>query len=115
MNLLHTQTNTKLLPSLNELQQGIEVSNVWFIEFVQNVKSEQLFEVRHFQFIDQKMGSLSVEEILFHMINHGTYHGWNIVHVLHHANVEYPADIYTVFIHQLESERRGGEVWNRFR
>ena len=105
---LHTQTNTKLLPSLNELQRRIEVSNQWFIEFVQNIRSEQLLDVLHFQFIDQKMGSLSVEEILFHMINHGTYHRGNIAHALHHANIELPADTYTVFIHQLEPERRVG-------
>ena len=103
---LHTQTNTKLLPSLNELQRRIEVSNQWFIEFVQNIRSEQLLQVLHFQFVDQKMGSLSIEEILFHMINHGTYHRGNIAHALHHANVEHPADTFTVFIHQLEPERR---------
>ena len=89
---LHTQTNTKLLPSLSDLQQRIEVSNEWFIEFVQNIRSERLLEIRHFQFIDQKMGSLSVEEIFFHMINHGTYHRGNIAHALHHAHVEHPAD-----------------------
>ena len=82
---LHTRTNTKLLPSLSELQQRIEASNQWFIEFLQNIHSEQLLDVLHFQFIDQKMGSLSIEEILFHMINHGTYHRGNIAHALHHA------------------------------
>lgn len=41
------------------------------------------------------------------MINHGTYHRGNIAHALHHANVEHPADTYTVFIHQLEPECRG--------
>ena len=103
---LHTQTNTKLLPSLNELQRRIEVSNQWFIEFVQNIRSEQLLQVLHFQFVDQKMGSLSIEEILFHMINHRTYYRGNIAHALHHAKVVHPADTYTIFIHQYELERR---------
>lgn len=103
---LHTQTNTKLLPSLSELQQRIELSNQWFIEFVKNIQLNQLAEIINFQFIDQKMGSLSVEEILFHMINHGTYHRGNIAHALHHAKVVHPADTYTFFIHQYEPERR---------
>ena len=105
---LHTQTNTEFLPSLDELKQRIDKSHLWFIEFVQNIQSDQLAVIIHFQFIDKKTGSLSIEEILFHLINHGTYHRGNIAHALHHAQVVHPADTYTVFIHQNEPERRVG-------
>lgn len=105
---LHTQTNTDVLPALDELQQRIECSHVWFIGFVKQIKSNQLAEIIHFQFIDKKTGSLSIEEIFFHIINHGTYHRGNIAHALHHAQVTHPADTYTVFIHQHEPERRAG-------
>lgn len=54
------------------------------------------------------MGILSAEEILFHMINHGTYHRDNFIHALHHAKVVHPTDTYTVFIDQYEPERRLG-------
>lgn len=103
---LHTQTNTEVLPAFDELQQRIEHSHVWWIEFVENIQSDQIAEIIHFQFIDKKTGSLSIEEILFHIINHGTYHRGNIAHALHHAQVTHPADTYTVFIHQHEPERR---------
>ncbi len=105
---LHTQTNTDVLPAFEVLQQRIEASDEWFTNFVQHIQVEQLSDVIHFQFIDQKMGCLSVEEILFHIINHGTYHRGNIAHALHHAKVIHPADTYTVFIHQFEPERREG-------
>ncbi|ATZ64733.1 DinB family protein [Acinetobacter bereziniae] len=105
---LHTQTNTEVLPTFDELQQRIEHSHAWWIEFVENIQSDQLAEIVHFQFIDKKTGSLSIEEILFHIINHGTYHRGNIAHALHHAQVIHPADTYTVFIHQHEPERRAG-------
>ncbi|WP_151714147.1 DinB family protein [Acinetobacter bereziniae] len=105
---LHTQTNTEVLPAFDELQQRIEHSHAWWIEFVENIQSVQLAEIVHFQFIDKKTGSLSIEEILFHIINHGTYHRGNIAHALHHAQVTHPADTYTVFIHQHEPERRAG-------
>ncbi|WP_151805863.1 DinB family protein [Acinetobacter bereziniae] len=104
--VLHTQTNTEVLPTFDELQQRIEHSHAWWIEFVENIQSDQLAEIVHFQFIDKKTGSLSIEEILFHIINHGTYHRGNIAHALHHAQVTHPADTYTVFIHQHEPERR---------
>lgn len=103
---LHSQTNTEFLPSLDELKHRIDESHLWFIEFLQNIQSDQLAEIINFQFIDKKTGSLSIEEILFHIINHGTYHRGNIAHALHHAEVVHPADTYTVFIHQNEPERR---------
>ena len=103
---LHTQTNTEVLPAFDELQQRIEHSHAWWIEFVENIQSDQIAEIIHLQFIDKKTGSLSIEEILFHIINHGTYHRGNIAHALHHAQVTHPADTYTVFIHQHEPERR---------
>jgi uncharacterized damage-inducible protein DinB len=105
---LHTQTNTEVLPAFEELQQRIKHSHVWFIEFVKQIESDQLAEIIHFQFIDKKTGSLSIEEMLFHIINHGTYHRGNIAHALHHAQITHPADTYTVFIHQYEPERRAG-------
>ncbi|MDQ9832748.1 DinB family protein [Acinetobacter soli] len=103
----HNQTNTSDLPTLQELQQRIAISDSWFIDFVQNLTKEQLSQMLHFQFIDGKMGQLSVAEILFYMINHGTYHRGNIAHALHHAQVAHPADTYTVFIHKVKTERRG--------
>ncbi|MDR0237568.1 DinB family protein [Acinetobacter sp.] len=103
---LHTQTNTEVLPAFDELQQRIEHSHVWWIKFVKQIELIQLSKVIHFQFIDKKTGSLSIEEILFHIINHGTYHRGNIAHALHHAQVTHPADTYTVYIHQHEPERR---------
>ena len=45
-------------------------------------------------------------EILFHIINHGTYHRGAIGHALDLAEVPHPADTYTVFIHAAQPERR---------
>lgn len=52
---LHTQTNTEVLPAFDELQQRIEHSHVWWIKFVENIQSDQIAEIIHFQFIDKKM------------------------------------------------------------
>lgn len=102
----HNQTNTLDLPTLEELQQRINISDEWFIQFVQNLTTTKSLEILHFHFTDGKAGRLSISEILFHMINHGTYHRGNIAHALHHAQVVHPADTYTVFIHEVEPERR---------
>lgn len=95
------------MPTLEALQHRIAISNKWFIQFVQNLTMTQSLEILHFHFTDGKSGCLSNSEILFRVINHGTYHRGNIAHALHHAQVIHPADTYTVFIHELEPERRG--------
>jgi uncharacterized damage-inducible protein DinB len=59
-----------------------------------------------FQFVDGQRGSLTREEILFHLVNHGTYHRGAMGHALDLANAHRPADTYTVFIHSVEPGRR---------
>ncbi len=55
---LHSQTNTEFLPAIDEIKHRIAASHLWFIEFVQNIQSDQLAEIIHFQFIDKKTGTL---------------------------------------------------------
>jgi len=102
----HTATNTEILPSLHQLEQNIYELDLWSIQFSQNLQIEQLQQQLAFQFTDGKYGKLSIEEMLFHLINHATYHRGNIAHALHHAGITHPADTYTVFIHETEPQRR---------
>lgn len=46
------------------------------------------------------------QEILFHIVNHGTYHRGAIGHALDLAGAPRPADTYTVFIHAAQPQRR---------
>ncbi len=59
-----------------------------------------------FTFADGKYGSMSVEEILFHIINHGSYHRGSIAHALDLAAVAHPVDGYAIYIHEKEPGRR---------
>ena len=49
---------------------------------------------------------MSVEEILFHVLSHGSYHRGNIAHALDLAMIPHPVDGYGAFIHEREPERR---------
>jgi uncharacterized damage-inducible protein DinB len=46
------------------------------------------------------------QEILFHIVNHGTYHRGAIGHALDLVGAVRPADTYTVFSHSVEPSRR---------
>jgi len=102
----HTSTNTELVPELHELTQRIAGSNEWFARYVENLEPDRRSQSIHFQFVDGKSGTMTCLEILFHIINHGTYHRGAIGHALDLAQVPHPADTYTVFIHSVEPERR---------
>ena len=69
-------------------------------------RSEDLQQQVRFTFVDGKKGSMSREEVLYHLINHGTYHRGAIGHALDLANTTRPADTYTVFVHAAEPGRR---------
>jgi uncharacterized damage-inducible protein DinB len=81
-------------------------SDEWLRTHVVALTPEALGETIHFTFTDGKRGSLSREEVVFHLINHGTYHRGAIGHALDLAQAPRPADTFTVFIHSAEPGRR---------
>lgn len=102
----HESTNTELIPDLTSLDQRITASNRWFARFVEEIKQPLPDERLRFQFVDGQRGSMTRQEILFHIVNHGTYHRGAIGHALDLAGAARPADTYTVFIHAAEPDRR---------
>ncbi|KAB2963626.1 MAG: damage-inducible protein DinB [Zoogloea sp.] len=103
----HASTNSDAVPPLHELRDRLIASNHWLQAYAASLSPENLGEMLRFRFLDGQAGSLSREEILFHLINHGTYHRGAIGHALDQAGGLRPADTYTVFIHGAEAERRG--------
>ncbi len=102
----HCSTNTELVPELHELSQRLGDSNQWYAHYVEQLASDHRKQSVSFEFVDGKRGSMTRLEILFHIINHGTYHRGAIGHALDLAKVPHPADTYTVFIHAVEPARR---------
>jgi uncharacterized damage-inducible protein DinB len=102
----HDATNSALVPGLEVLDQRITASNAWFTRLVAEMDASLLGAYVAFRFVDGKQGRLTREEILFHIVNHGTYHRGAIGHALDLAGAVRPADTYTVFIHAAEPGRR---------
>ena len=104
----HRSTNTPEVPELAELDGRLAASNEWLGGHVASLSREALGEAIRFTFTDGKRGSLSREEVIFHLINHGTYHRGAIGHALDLAQATRPADTFTVFIHSAQPGRRAG-------
>lgn len=102
----HLTTNSDAVPELPELDERLTTSNDWLQAYAGSLTADQFKEPIRFQFVDGQRGSLTREEILFHLVNHGTYHRGAMGHALDLANAHRPADTYTVFIHSVEPGRR---------
>lgn len=103
----HSCTNTQIVPELSELEIRLIHSNDWYMDYVAqkwNDGWEQ--EWVDFQFTDGKFGRMTRQEILFHIINHGTYHRGAIGHALDLVQANRPADTYTLYVHAVQPERR---------
>ena len=100
----HSSTNTDSVPELDQLASWLAMSNDWYTGFVAAL--ERVDDEIQFVFADGKPGAMTVEEILFHLLTHGSYHRGNIAHALDLAGVPHPADGYGIYIHEREPRRR---------
>jgi uncharacterized damage-inducible protein DinB len=102
----HGSTNTSALPSLHELDARLTASNRWLQAYAQALPAEDWSQRIQFTFVDGLKGTLTREEVLYHLINHGTYHRGAVGHAIDLAGALRPADTYTVFVHATEPVRR---------
>ncbi len=102
----HDSTNTAQLPAFAALAASLEASNHWLLDYVPTLNAGALAQCIRFTFVDGQKGAMSREEMLCHLINHGTYHRGAIGHALDLAGAPRPADTYTVFLHAAEPGRR---------
>lgn len=102
----HKSTNTAVVPSLDELGKRLTKSGAWYLNYVSSLNIKDYEDIVSFVFADGKSGFLTIEEILFHIINHGSYHRGSIAHSLDLAGVPHPPDGYGIYIHEKNPERR---------
>jgi uncharacterized damage-inducible protein DinB len=70
----HRATNTEAVPRLQALTQRLAACNAWATDYLARSNSAQLGRLVVFVFADRQNGAMTCEEMLFHLINHGTYH-----------------------------------------
>jgi uncharacterized damage-inducible protein DinB len=103
---LYAADNTIETPTLSELRERMSKNDAWLINFAETVTFSELGRCISFQFTDGDRGRLSVDEILLHLLTHGSNHRGMAARVLASNNLERPKDTFTRFLHQLEPLRR---------
>jgi uncharacterized damage-inducible protein DinB len=104
---LYGADNTPETPSLSELKDRMDQNDAWLVSFTAAVSQIELSRQVYFQFTDGEQGQLSVEEILLHLLTHGSNHRGMAARVLAANGLERPKDTFTRYLHQFEPCRRG--------
>ena len=99
-------TNTPETPTLDELREAAAATDRWYVDYTAGVPAERLGEAIGFTFTDGLRGRMTREEMLAHVVTHGSYHRGGVGRILAQAGVQPPRDIYTVFLHRAEPQRR---------
>jgi uncharacterized damage-inducible protein DinB len=99
-------TGTKETPLLTQLRQDVAATDAWYMNYSLCVTATELAENLNFTFTDGDSGRMSREEILLHVITHGSYHRGNVGQVLRQLSIAPPPDLYTKFLHGSEPARR---------
>lgn len=102
----YSADNTVDTPTLAELRQTMEENDSWLVNYAQSLTSEELERSIVFKFVDGDLGTLTVEEILLHLLTHGSNHRGMASRTLAVNGLERPKDTFTRYLHQAEPSRR---------
>ncbi|MFZ3155830.1 DinB family protein [Pseudomonas sp.] len=96
----YSATNTPQTPTLAALQQAVQETDRWYLDYVAGLDAEQLAERLSFTFVDGDAGCMSRAEMLAHVVTHGGYHRGAVGRIMAQVGLAPPRDIYTRFLHQ---------------
>ncbi|MBT1065093.1 DinB family protein [Bowmanella sp. Y26] len=98
--------NTVETPTLAELRERMDKHDSWLVAYTESASQQELQREIAFQFVDGSRGRLSVEEILLHLLTHGSNHRGMASRVLASNGLDRPSDTFTRYLHQVEPGRR---------
>lgn len=106
----YSATNTEDTPTLDALQFDVADTDAWYLDYVQGLDAARLGEPVAFSFTDGDAGCMAREEMLLHVITHGSYHRGNVGQMLKAIGMAPPRDLYTKFLHETQPQRRTGSL-----
>jgi uncharacterized damage-inducible protein DinB len=101
-----TASNTQATPTLEALRDAVAQVDGWYVDYVRALRPEQFEEVLSFRFTDGDAGRMSREEILAHVIHHGSHHRGNVGMLMKQVDTAPPRDLFTRHLHLQDPQRR---------
>jgi uncharacterized damage-inducible protein DinB len=95
--------NTDSYPPLESLCADVAALDSWYVEYADKLDDEALQATINFEFIGGGSGSMTREQIILHVVNHGTYHRGFVGDMMYQASVTPPPTDLPVFIRDVLS------------
>ena len=102
----YAATNTPETPTLGALRDAVRASDRDYLELVDALTPAQLAQTVDFTFTDGQHGRMTREEMLGHVITHGSYHRGEMGQSLKRIAASPPRDLFTAYLHRAEPRRR---------
>jgi uncharacterized damage-inducible protein DinB len=98
----YSSANPSEMPTLEDLSADIRKSDREYIDYVAVLDPDQLAEQIDFAFTDGVPGRMSREEMLMHVITHGTGHRGQVSALMLFNAVAPAKDGFTTYLHEAE-------------
>ncbi|MFM0208933.1 DinB family protein [Paraburkholderia sediminicola] len=100
----YTARNTSDHPPLDELWDVVRALDEWYVGFANGMSPEDLDRSIHFNFIGGGEGVMTCNEMILHVVNHGTYHRGFVGDMMYQAGVTPLATDLPVFLRDVPQE-----------
>ena len=94
----YTARNTPTHPPLPTLHEAVQLLDRWYVDCADALLPAQLDEPIEFEFIGGGSGTMTRQEMLLHIVNHGTYHRGFVGDMMYQAGVTPEATDLPVFL-----------------
>ncbi|NDZ17252.1 damage-inducible protein DinB [Variovorax sp. WS11] len=109
----YTSANLSEMPTLEDLSADLRRSDQEYIDYVTTLHHDRLAEHFDFTFTDGAAGRMSREEMLMHVVTHGTGHRGQISAVMLLNSVPPAKDGFTTYLHEAQASARRRAVAER--
>lgn len=94
----YTARNTEQTPGIDKLWLSVQRMDEWYVDYTEDLSDIQLDTVVEFEFVGGGRGAMTREQILLHIVNHGTYHRGFVGDMLYQIPFPSPANDLPVFL-----------------
>jgi uncharacterized damage-inducible protein DinB len=94
----YTARNTPTHPPLSELASAVQALDAWYVDFADRLTPDMLDQAIAFEFIGGGQGKMTRQEMILHVVNHGTYHRGFVGDMMYQAGVTPDATDLPVFL-----------------
>lgn len=102
----YTSANLSEMPTLKDLSADLRRSDREYVDYVPMLDLDKLAERIDFAFTDGAVGRMSREEMLMHVVTHGTGHRGQVSAVMLLNSVSPAKDGFTTYLHDAEASAR---------